>query len=69
MNKIAHSPIRLGVVGAGRGQTFMDQAAAAGMELVAICESAPEKLAEAAQRFGVAAYTWPLKPSAGGNTC
>ena len=36
--------IRVGVVGAGRGQSFMRSATAVGLELVAICDTWEEKL-------------------------
>jgi predicted dehydrogenase len=49
--------LRLGVVGAGRGRAFMQQASAVGMQLVAICETQKDKLEQAAQAYGVAAYT------------
>lgn len=50
-------PIRVGVIGVGRGQTFMHQAPRAGMELVALCDTWEEKLREVGQRYGVATYT------------
>jgi predicted dehydrogenase len=50
------SPIRVGVVGIGRGQTFMRQAVSAGMELVAICDTWEERLAEVGQTYGIATY-------------
>ena len=37
-------PIRVGVVGVGRGRSFMQAAAATGMELVAICDIWEERL-------------------------
>jgi predicted dehydrogenase len=49
--------IRVGVVGAGRGQTFAAGAEFAGMELVALCDIWEEKLDEVGKRFGVATYT------------
>lgn len=49
--------IRVGVVGVGRGQTFMHQAPAAGMELVAVCDLWEERLAEVGKRYGIATYT------------
>ncbi len=49
--------IRVGVVGVGRGQTFMRQAASAGMELVAICDTWEERLAEVGRTHDVATYT------------
>ncbi len=50
-------PIRVGVVGIGRGATFMRQAASAGMELVAICDTWEERLAEIGRAHDVATYT------------
>ena len=51
------SKIRVGVVGVGRGQTFIRGAAAAGMKLVAICDTWEEHLKKVAKEHGVAAYT------------
>ncbi|MHB1295394.1 MAG: Gfo/Idh/MocA family protein [Anaerolineae bacterium] len=50
-------PIRVGVVGIGRGQTFARGAATAGMELVALCDTWEEKLNEVGRQYGVATYT------------
>lgn len=50
-------PIRVGVIGVGRGQTFMQQAPAVGMELVAICDTWEERLDEVGRKHGVATYT------------
>jgi len=56
-------PIRVGVVGVGRGSSFARGAGAAvGMELVALCDTWEEKLEEVAGRLGeggakVSAYT------------
>jgi predicted dehydrogenase len=50
-------PIRVGVIGVGRGQTFARQAESAGMELVALCDIWEARLNEVAKGFGVAAYT------------
>ena len=49
--------IRVGVVGVGRGQTFMHEAAPAGMELVAICDLWKERLEEVGRKYGIATYT------------
>lgn len=50
--------IRVGVVGLGRGQTFMDQATpTVGMELVALCDTWEERLMEFGAAHGVATYT------------
>lgn len=50
-------PIRVGVIGVGRGQTFMHQAAAAGMELVAICDTWKARLEEVGRKYKIATYT------------
>ena len=56
-------PIRVGVVGVGRGASFARGAGAAvGMELVALCDTWEEKLGDVARQLGrsggeVAAYT------------
>lgn len=51
-------PIRVGVVGLGRGQTFIDQTTSVvNMELVALCDTWEERLAEFGERHAVATYT------------
>jgi predicted dehydrogenase len=50
-------PIRVGVIGVGRGQTFMNQAASAGMELVAVCDTWEERLRAVGQQHGITTYT------------
>jgi len=51
-------PIRVGVVGVGRGQSFAQGATdVVGMQVVAICDTWEEKLREAGERYGVATYT------------
>jgi predicted dehydrogenase len=51
-------PIRVGVIGVGRGQGFANNARHAGMELVALCDRWEEKLVEVGKRHpGVATYT------------
>ncbi len=51
-------PIRVGVIGVGRGQSFASGATElVGMKLVALCDTWEEKLREAGQRYGVATYT------------
>lgn len=51
-------PIRLGVIGVGRGQSFMNSASEAlGLKLVAICDTWEEKLKEVGQKHNVATYT------------
>jgi len=49
--------IRVGVVGVGRGRTFMHTARVVGMELVAICDTWEEKLSQVGKELGVATYT------------
>ncbi|MDO9581192.1 MAG: Gfo/Idh/MocA family oxidoreductase [Bacteroidales bacterium] len=51
-------PIRVGVVGARRGQSFADGATdAVGMKLVAICDTWEEKLHEVGSKYSVAQYS------------
>lgn len=52
------SILRVGVVGVGRGQSFMQSAAgeATGMKLVAICDRWAERLAQVGKQYGVATY-------------
>lgn len=51
-------PIRVGVLGVGRGQSFAAGATdLVGMKLVAICDTWEAKLKEAGKRYGVATYT------------
>ena len=42
-------PIKIGVVGAGRGKSYMDVADAVGFELVAVCDNWQEKLDSASR--------------------
>jgi predicted dehydrogenase len=56
-NRKTARKIRVGVVGVGRGQTFMHQAAPAGMELVAICDTWKAKLKEVGRKYKIATYT------------
>lgn len=49
--------IRVGVVGVGRGRTFMNQADVAGMELVAICDTWREQLRKVGGQYKVATYS------------
>lgn len=50
--------IRVGVIGVGRGQSFAAAATdVVGMELVAICDTWEERLAQVGQRYGVTTYT------------
>ena len=53
----ARRPVRVGVVGVGRGRSFMHSAAQVGMELVAICDAWESRLRETARQFGVTGYT------------
>ncbi len=55
--KEAAKPIRVGVIGVGRGQSFMRQAPHAGMQLVAICDTWEERLHKVGDELGVATYT------------
>jgi predicted dehydrogenase len=55
--KKATKKIRVGVIGVGRGQTFMHEAAHAGMELVAICDLWQERLGKVGKKYGIATYT------------
>jgi predicted dehydrogenase len=50
-------PIRVGVVGVGRGMSFARSAELVGMRLVALCDTWEEKLIEAGQSLSVATYT------------
>ncbi len=53
-----HKPIRVGVIGVGRGSSFASSATdLVGMKLVALCDTWEKKLAEAGKRYGVATYT------------
>ncbi len=50
--------IRVGVIGVGRGQSFMQGAGPlVGMKLVAICDTWEQRLAEVGKRYNVATYT------------
>ncbi|HEY3376132.1 MAG TPA: Gfo/Idh/MocA family oxidoreductase [Armatimonadota bacterium] len=54
----AGRPIRVGVIGVGRGSSFAAGATdLVGMQLVALCDTWEEKLVEAGKRYGVATYT------------
>ena len=55
---MSNQPIRVGVVGVGRGKSFAQSASGAvGMELVALCDIWEERLHELAGELSVAAYT------------
>lgn len=57
-NNMSAKPIRVGVIGVGRGQSFASGATdLVGMKLVALCDTWEEKLKEAGKRYGVATYT------------
>jgi predicted dehydrogenase len=50
--------IRVGVIGIGRGKSFMSSAIqGVGMKLVALCDTWEERLDEAGKEYGVATYT------------
>ena len=51
------TPIRVGVVGVGRGRTFMRTAQVTGMELVAICDTWEDKLTHEGEQLDVSTYT------------
>ena len=51
------TPIRVGVVGVGRGRTFMRTAQVTGMELVAICDTWEDKLTHEGEQLEVSTYT------------
>jgi predicted dehydrogenase len=51
-------PIRVGVLGVGRGQSFAAGASeAVGMKLVALCDTWEERLNSVGKKYGVATYT------------
>lgn len=50
-------PIRVGVIGLGRGQSFAHGATAAGMKLVALCDLWETRLQEVSGRLDVTGYT------------
>lgn len=55
---MAQKPIRVGVVGVGRGQSFAEGAnELVGMQLVALCDLWKERLEQVGRRYGVATYT------------
>jgi predicted dehydrogenase len=52
------NPIRVGVVGVGRGVSFAQGASdIVGMKLVALCDTWEDRLLEAGKKFGVTTYT------------
>ena len=54
--RAAKSRIRVGVIGVGRGQSFMRGAAHTGMELVAVCDTWKERLRQVGKQYKVATY-------------
>jgi len=55
---MAEKKIRVGVIGVGRGLSFAEGATdIVGMELVALCDTWEERLAEVGKHYGVATYT------------
>ncbi len=50
-------PLRVGVIGLGRGQSFVNGAELAGMQLVALCDTWEERLREVCDRLDVTGYT------------
>lgn len=55
---MAQRPIRVGVVGIGRGQSFAQGAnEVVGMQLVALCDLWKERLEQVGRHYGVATYT------------
>ncbi|MCE9591596.1 MAG: Gfo/Idh/MocA family oxidoreductase [Planctomycetes bacterium] len=54
----SNKPIRVGVLGVGRGQSFAAGASeAVGMKLVALCDTWADRLKQVGKRYGVATYT------------
>ena len=51
------NPIRVGVVGVNRGQSFMRSALPSGMELVAICDTWEERLTQIGHELGVVTFS------------
>jgi len=49
--------VRVGVIGVGRGQSFMQGARHTGMELVAVCDTWKQRLKDVGKRYKVATYT------------
>ncbi|HEY3298445.1 MAG TPA: Gfo/Idh/MocA family oxidoreductase [Armatimonadota bacterium] len=54
---ISEMKMRVGVIGLRRGMSFASSAEVVGMELVAMCDTQREKLAEAGEKLGVSTYT------------
>ncbi len=57
MQDINEKPIRVGVLGVGRGMSFARSAELVGMQLVALCDTWEEKLLEQGRALGVSTYT------------
>lgn len=57
MGKKGQGPVKVGVVGLGRGISFVNGAEIAGMKLVALCDHWEEKLQEAGKKYGIPTYT------------
>ncbi|MFP4029354.1 MAG: Gfo/Idh/MocA family protein [Candidatus Brocadiia bacterium] len=55
--KAKNASIKVGVVGVGRGRTFIHSARRVGMELVAVCDTWEEKLKEVGKNLDVETYT------------
>jgi predicted dehydrogenase len=56
MVNIDEKPIRIGVLGAGRGRSYMGMAEVVGFELVAICDTWEERLSQLGKELNVATY-------------
>ncbi|HIA66282.1 TPA: Gfo/Idh/MocA family oxidoreductase [Candidatus Poribacteria bacterium] len=57
MVNIDEKPIRIGVLGAGRGRSYMGMAEVVGFELVAICDTWEERLSQLGKELNVATYS------------
>jgi len=57
MVTIDEKPIRIGVLGAGRGRSYMGMAEVVGFELVAICDTWEERLSQLGKELNVATYS------------
>lgn len=51
------TPVRVGVLGLGRGMAFAGGAAVTGLDVVALCDAAKDRLDEVGSRLGVATYS------------
>ena len=56
MTNQRRKPIRLGIVGAGRGKSYMGVSDSTGFKLVAICDTWEEKLEQVGRELNVATY-------------